>query len=72
VLGARLRECTRIVNAIEGSTLEAIFGYPDHLKFCSSMTMFARAAPDEALFGEALRKYCAAREDPMTLERLGR
>jgi len=44
VLGEHLRECTRLVNGIEGRTIEEIFGYPDHLKFRSCMTLFARAA----------------------------
>ena len=44
VLGPRLRECTGLVNRIEGRNVEAIFGYPDHLKFRSCMTLFARAA----------------------------
>jgi uncharacterized protein (DUF1810 family) len=70
VLGARLRECTRIVNEIEGSSLEEVFGYPDDLKFRSCMTLFARAAPDEAVFREALRKYWGSEQDPLTLERL--
>ncbi|MGY6164006.1 DUF1810 domain-containing protein [Paraburkholderia strydomiana] len=48
VLGPRLRECTAIVNGIEGKTLDEIFGYPDNVKCCSSMTLFARAAQDSA------------------------
>src|ERR1700742_60135 len=43
VLGVRLRECTELVNAVEGKTVGEIFGFPDHLKFHSSMTLFARA-----------------------------
>jgi uncharacterized protein (DUF1810 family) len=35
VLGARLRECTRLVNAVEGRSAEEIFGFPDYLKFRS-------------------------------------
>jgi uncharacterized protein (DUF1810 family) len=69
VLGERLRECTRLVNQIEGRSIEAIFGYPDHLKFCSCMTLFARVAVDAgaaAPFREALRKYFAGEEDPLT------
>jgi uncharacterized protein (DUF1810 family) len=69
VLGARLRECTRLVNRIEGRTIEEIFGYPDHLKFRSCMTLFACAAGeagDGPLFREALRKYFAGEEDPLT------
>src|SRR5215475_2155661 len=46
LLGARLRECTQLANAVEGRTVEAIFGYPDHLKFRSCMTLFAHAADD--------------------------
>jgi uncharacterized protein (DUF1810 family) len=69
VLGARLRECTRRVNRIEGRTIEEIFGYPDHLKFRSCMTLFACAAGEAGegpLFREALRKYFAGEEDPLT------
>jgi uncharacterized protein (DUF1810 family) len=71
ILGARLRECTRLVNAIEGRGIEEIFGYPDYLKFRSSMTLFAQAASDDRIFTDALRKYFAGEYDPLTLERLG-
>ena len=40
VLGPRLQLCTELVNAVEGRSVEQIFGYPDHLKFHSSMTLF--------------------------------
>ncbi|MFM0466099.1 DUF1810 domain-containing protein [Paraburkholderia strydomiana] len=70
VLGPRLRECTAIVNGIEGKTLDEIFGYPDNLKFCSSMTLFAGAAQDCALFKAALRKHCGDEADPLTRARL--
>jgi uncharacterized protein (DUF1810 family) len=46
VLGPRLLECTRIVNDIEGKSLDEILGYPDDLKFRSSMTLFGQAAPE--------------------------
>ena len=42
ILGPRLRECTRIVADLEGKSVEDIFGYPDDMKFRSSMTLFAR------------------------------
>ena len=71
ILGARLRECTRLVNLVEGRSIDRIFGYPDDLKFHSSMTLFGRAAPDdEQVFDEALRKYFGGKPDPATLERL--
>lgn len=57
VLGPRLRECAALVNQIEGKTISEILGYPDDLKFHSSMTLFASATPDKAVFVQALRKY---------------
>jgi uncharacterized protein (DUF1810 family) len=41
VLGPRLVECTQLVNAVEGSTAEQIFGHIDAMKFHSCMTLFA-------------------------------
>jgi uncharacterized protein (DUF1810 family) len=70
ILGPRLRNCTELVNTIEGSSIEEIFGYPDHLKFHSSMTLFARAAPDEPVFQAALDKFFGGKLDKLTLDRL--
>ncbi len=70
VLGPRLRECTQAVLDIDGKTAHAIFGPPDDLKFRSSMTLFARAAPDEKLFHAALDKYFDGEADPLTLQKL--
>jgi uncharacterized protein (DUF1810 family) len=70
VLGPRLIECTDLVNAVEGRSIHAIFGSPDDMKFRSSMTLFARAAPDEAVFREALARYFGGVEDPRTIELL--
>jgi uncharacterized protein (DUF1810 family) len=70
VLGARLCECTGLVNAVNGRSIEEIFGYPDNLKFHSSMTLFARAAADQRVFLDALKKYFGAKVDGRTVERL--
>lgn len=70
VLGGRLRECTGLVIAIEGKSVRGIFGSPDDLKFHSSMTLFAHAAPDESIFRDALAKYFAGLEDEATLSRI--
>jgi uncharacterized protein (DUF1810 family) len=70
VLGARLRECARLVAAIEDKTIDDIFDSPDDRKFQSSMTLFADVAPDEAVFQECLDKYFDGKADPATLERL--
>lgn len=67
VLGPRLRHCTGLVNAIEGQTATAIFGTPDDMKFHSSMTLFARATPDNGAFRMALARYFGGRDDARTL-----
>jgi uncharacterized protein (DUF1810 family) len=72
LLGFRLRECTQLVNAANGRSIEAIFGHPDHLKFHSSMTLFAAAATtaDDTMFADALKKYFNSELDRKTRERL--
>jgi uncharacterized protein (DUF1810 family) len=70
VLGARLRDCTRLVNAVEGRSAYEIFGTPDYMKFHSSMTLFARVADDDAVFQEALTKYFNGAPDQATLSKL--
>ncbi len=69
-LGPRLRECTRLVNQIEGRSIEDIFGYPDDMKFHSSITLFANAASDSQVFRDALQKYFNGELDQLTLDRL--
>jgi len=70
LLGPRLRECTQLVNFVEGATIDRILGYPDDLKFRSSMTLFAKATSDNRVFNEALSKYFGGEPDQATLERL--
>ena len=71
VLGPRLQECAGIVVGLEGRTIEEIFGYPDDLKFHSSMTLFAEVAnPSEWVFEKALMKYFGGETDEATLARL--
>jgi uncharacterized protein (DUF1810 family) len=71
VLGPRLEECTRLVLAVENRPIEQILGFPDDLKFRSSMTLFARAVPENAVFSDALTKYFNGQPDPRTLELSG-
>jgi len=73
LLGARLRECTTLVIGLRDRTAEEIFGYPDHMKFHSSMTLFALGATSEAdrdLFRQALARYFGGEEDPLTVRGL--
>jgi uncharacterized protein (DUF1810 family) len=55
---------------VEGRSIGEIFGTPDDIKFHSSMTLFARAAPEEPVFRDALRKYFGGVEDRATVERI--
>jgi uncharacterized protein (DUF1810 family) len=57
VLGPRLREASRALLAVRGRSAEQILGYPDDLKLRSSMTLFARAADDPAVFEAVLERY---------------
>lgn len=70
VLGPRLRECTRLVIDIPNPSIDRILGFPDNLKFQSSMTLFAHAAEQNEIFLEALRKYFGGAFDPQTVARL--
>ena len=68
ILGPRLRACTQLVLEVNGRSAEEIFGYPDHLKFRSCMTLFLTAAPDHTLFNDALIKYFDGKPDQLTLD----
>jgi uncharacterized protein (DUF1810 family) len=70
LLGPRLHECTRLVNAVQGRSIGEIFGSPDDMKVRSSMTLFIRATDDNSDFVELLARYYDGEEDPLTLERL--
>jgi uncharacterized protein (DUF1810 family) len=70
ILGPRLRECTEIVNGIEGRSANDVFGSPDDLKFRSSMTLFDAVADHPAPFRTALEKYFDGEPDPETIQRL--
>lgn len=67
VLGARLRECCRLVLGIAGRSAHDIFGSPDDLKLRSSMTLFATAAPQDPLFAKVLDAYYCSKPDARTL-----
>lgn len=68
ILGKRLQECIELVLAIDGKSATDIFGEPDDLKFRSSMTLFAKAAPHIDLFQRAINKYNDGQQDTATLQ----
>ena len=75
ILGPRLRTCTGLVNDAPNPSLDHIFGFPDNLKFHSSVTLFAEAAKsspqsDDRVFDQALQQFFAGKPDAATLDRL--
>ncbi|MFL5679280.1 MAG: DUF1810 domain-containing protein [Chloroflexota bacterium] len=70
VLGERLRECTSLVVASSTRSAEEFFGAVDAMKVRSSMTLFHRAAPDEAVFRAVLDRFYGGPTDPATDELL--
>ena len=68
ILGARLRECTQLLMAVEDRTAEQVFSYPDNLKFRSSLTLFEYSATEPGIFRAALLKYFGGKPDRLTLD----
>lgn len=68
LLGPRLDLCTRIVVTSESSSLHAIFGSPDDMKFRSCVTLFSLATDNsDNPFRHALHRWCAGQPDKQTL-----
>ncbi|GIF22364.1 uncharacterized protein (DUF1810 family) [Actinoplanes tereljensis] len=68
VLGPRLLECATAMLEHEKSATE-ILGWPDDLKLCSSMTLFAEVAPDRTVFDRVIARFCG-NPDRRTLDLL--
>lgn len=71
VLGPRLLECCRALLELEGATAEQVLGAVDAMKLRSSMTLFARADPDERVFPDVLDRFYDGSVDERTIRLLG-
>jgi uncharacterized protein (DUF1810 family) len=69
VLGPRLVECAELVASHRGRSAEQIFGGIDAMKLRSSMTLFARADPDQEVFRQVIDQYFEG-PDPETERRV--
>ena len=67
---ARIARMHTLRLQIDGRSAYEILGSPDDMKFHSCMTLFARAAPQEDVFMDALEKYFDGAEDQATVARL--
>jgi uncharacterized protein (DUF1810 family) len=70
VLGPRLVECARALLGVTDRSAEQILGGIDAMKLRSSMTLFARADPDQPAFGAVLDRYYGGEPDSATEQRL--
>ena len=70
VLGPRLLQAARVLTGLDGTSAVAVFGSVDAQKLRSSMTLFARAVPDEPVFREVLDQWFGGAEDEGTTSRL--
>ena len=66
VLGPRLRECAAALLENGATDPVAVMGSVDAQKLRSSMTLFARAAPNEPVFTQVLERYFGGRADDAT------
>ena len=68
ILGPRLVECAQAMLDLDTRDAEQVLGGIDAMKLRSSMTLFARAAPDEPVFRAVLDAYFGGADDPETLK----
>jgi uncharacterized protein (DUF1810 family) len=68
VLGPRLLQCCQLLLTHTGKTALDILHRPDDLKLCSSMTLFAMAAPYEPIFQKVLNQFYGGESDVMTVQ----
>ena len=69
-LGRRLVESARALTDLDTADPVQVFGPVDAQKLQSSMTLFARAAPDEPVFRDVLDHYFGGELDEGTTSRL--
>jgi uncharacterized protein (DUF1810 family) len=70
VLGPRLLTCARTLAALPTDDPVAVLGSVDAQKLRSSMTLFARVAPDEPVFRQVLDRCFGGEDDPLTRDLL--
>ncbi len=70
ILGPRLVEAADVVAALQDVTATDVFGGVDAVKLHSSMTLFARASPEQVVFTEVLDHFFGGRPDAATLRLL--
>ena len=70
VLGARLKEISEALMALDDKDASFIFGWPDDLKLRSCMTLFALVSEADSVFQRVLDAYFDGERDDRTLKML--
>jgi uncharacterized protein (DUF1810 family) len=70
VLGPRLVACARALTGLQATDPVEVLGPVDAQKLQSSMTLFARADPHEAVFQDVLDQYFEGSPDDATTRRV--
>ena len=70
VLGPRLVRAAEVAETAPAATADALLGGIDAVKLRSSMTLFARVAPQQPVFTRVLERWYGGQEDDATLRLL--
>lgn len=70
VLGGRLHESLKVLQTLEETDADRIFGELDAMKFRSSLTLFVEADPADPILQAALDRWFDGRKDEKTLRLL--
>ena len=66
-----LREISGLLLQLDTNDPYRVFGTPDDMKLCSSMTLFALVSEEGSVFHKVLDKYYGGHMDAATLRILG-
>ena len=67
VLGTRLQRCCEALLTHQGRRIEEVMGFPDDLKLCSSMTLFAMISNQDSVFHKVLDTFYSGQMDQRTI-----
>ena len=70
VLGGRLHESLKVLQTLEQTNADQVFGELDAMKFRSSLTLFAEADGADPIVEGALQRWFGGRKDEKTLHLL--
>lgn len=71
-LGKNLQEISEALLNLDNDNVTQIMGRPDDMKLKSSMTLFACADPENAVFEKVLEKFYNGHKDGRTLKMLSK